>query len=54
MKKKYVRPVVAVVPMEVQTPLLASSYIQVGGGYTNRWDSREHRGRWGNLWKEEE
>ena len=53
MKKKYKKPKIVVIEMEVHTVFATSCYIDDNSQGDFREDfNKKHRGTWGNLWSE--
>lgn len=50
MKKSYIQPQIEMIAFEVQTIMMDSSWIDVGGE-SDVFDTNERRGSWGNRWE---
>ena len=55
MKYVYIKPALEVIDLDVNIVMMAGSDVWTGvGGETDEMDTRGRRGKWGNLWYEED
>ena len=54
MKQVYVKPDHKVIELDNTTVMMADSVYTGVGGETDEMDTRGRRGKWGNLWYEED
>ena len=54
MKQTYIRPSLKVIEFDITTVMMSGSVWTGVGGETDEMDTRGRRGKWGNLWYEED